>query len=118
MNYSTNKPFISVTLRGVILLPVSLMLILLSSCSENGTSVEQPITEDVTNYLQALPSWSQFAPPGQTQPPTAAGEAQAEEDVTLDVEVIKEDGSLDLLENVTYSCQVHGRRWRSVRCSR
>ncbi len=106
MKYLTNKPSSSIRLRGVFLLPVSLMLILLSSCSDNGTSVEQPGTEDVTNYLQALPSWSQFAPPGQTQPPTPIGEAQAEEDVVLDVEVINNEGGIDLLENVTYSCQV------------
>ncbi len=106
MKYLTNNPSSSIRLRGVFLLPVSLMLILLSSCSDNGTSVEQPGTEDVTNYLQALPSWSQFAPPGQTQPPTPIGEAQAEEDVVLDVEVINNEGGIDLLENVTYSCQV------------
>ncbi|MCA1803442.1 MAG: thiol-activated cytolysin family protein [Rhodothermaceae bacterium] len=83
------------------------MLILITSCKDNGTSVDPfENSEDVGNYLQGLPSWSQFAPPGQTQPPTPAGEAEAEEDVVLDVEVINEDGNVDLLENVTYSCQV------------
>ncbi len=106
MKNLTNKPSGPIRWRGVILLPVSLMLILLSSCYDNGTSVEQPSSEDVTNYLQELPSWSQFAPPGQTQPPTPAGEAQAEEDVVLDVEVINEQGNVELLQNVTYSCQV------------
>ncbi|CAN5374110.1 hypothetical protein BH23BAC3_BH23BAC3_23430 [soil metagenome] len=101
-----NKPSKSIRLKGVILLPVSLMLILLSSCSESTTSVEPANTEDVTAYLQNLPAWSQFSPPGQTQPPTPVGEVQAEEDVVLDVEVINEDGNIDLLENVTYSCQV------------
>ena len=94
-------------MRVVILLPVSLLLILFSSCKDNGTSAEEPVnTEDVSGYLQELPSWNQFSPPGQTQPPTAAGEAQVEEDVELDVEVINEDGSTDLLADVVYSCQV------------
>ncbi|PWN06592.1 thiol-activated cytolysin family protein [Rhodohalobacter mucosus] len=93
--------------KGVLLLPVSLMLILLSSCSENGTSVEPPAnTEDVDEFLQGLPSWSQFSPPGQSQPPTETGESQTEEDVVLDVEVINDEGEIELLEDVTYSCQV------------
>jgi hypothetical protein len=107
MKYLTNKTPNTIKLRGAILLPVSFLLLLFSSCSENGTSVEPPAnTEDVTDYLQALPSWNQFAPPGQTQPPTPVGDAQAEQDVVLDVEVINEDGTVDLLQNVTYSCQV------------
>ncbi|MDZ7755997.1 thiol-activated cytolysin family protein [Rhodohalobacter sp.] len=82
------------------------MLILLSSCSENGTSIEQPTdTEDVDEFLQGLPSWNQFSPPGQTQPPTAVGEAQPEEDAEIDVVVINEDGTTSTLKNVTYSCQ-------------
>ena len=106
MKYSKIKPSKTIKLRVAVLLPVSLMLILLSSCSDNGTSADQPSTKDVTNYLQSLPSWNQFAPPGQTQPPTPIGEAQTEQDVVLDVEVIREDGNTELLENVTYSCQM------------
>ncbi|MFO7539794.1 MAG: thiol-activated cytolysin family protein [Chloroflexota bacterium] len=92
---------------------IGAMLTLLSSCEKKEvidpsiSTIDPPIsTEDVSNYLQGLPSWSQFAPPGQTQPPTPAGEAQTGEDVLLDVELFHEDGSLGLLENVTYSCQV------------
>jgi hypothetical protein len=101
-----NQPSKSIRWRGGILLPFSIVLILLISCSDNGTSAEQPDTEDVTNYLQSLPSWNQFAPPGQTQLPTPVGEVQTEQDVVLDVEVINEDGNTELLENVTYSCQM------------
>jgi hypothetical protein len=85
---------------------IGAMLTLLSGC-EKKEALDPPVsTEDVSNYLQGLPSWSQFAPPGQAQPPTPAGEAQTGEDVVLDVELFNEDGSLGLLENVTYSCQV------------
>jgi hypothetical protein len=82
------------------------MLTLLSGC-EKKDPLDPPVsTEDVSNYLQELPSWSQFAPPGQAQRPTPAGEVQTREDVVLDVELFNEDGTLGLLENVTYSCQV------------
>ena len=106
MNKCKQVPSTKIKWMGIILLPASLMLILLNSCSDNGSSIVQPDTEDVSSYLQELPSWSQFAPQGQTQPPTPAGEAQAEDDVVLDVEVVNSEGGIDLLENVTYSCQV------------
>lgn len=101
---------------GVNLLPVSTILILilflslipflLVSCSDNGVSPEQPGTEDVTNYLQDLPSWSQFSPQGQAQPPIPVGEARTEDDVVIDVEVINDDGNVEMLRDVTYACQV------------
>ena len=59
----------------------------------------------MTNYLQELPAWDQFSAPGQIQAPAPKGEPVPLDDVVLDVEVINEDGSLSLLENVTYSCQ-------------
>jgi len=102
-----NIPSKSIRWKGAILLPVSFVLILLSSCSDNGTSVDQPAnTENVGNYLQELPGWNEFSPPGQNQQPTPTGEVQNEEDVVLDVEVVNEDGNVELLQNVTYSCQV------------
>lgn len=95
-----------VNANGAILLPLCFLLFLLSSCSDNGTSVNPPIdTEDVTKYLEELPSWDQFSPRGQAQPPTPIGDPETEDDVILDVEVINEDGSVELLENVTYTCQ-------------
>jgi hypothetical protein len=106
MNYPTCTRSRSVSVN---LLTVSLVLVLLliTSCKDNGTSVDPfENSEDVGNYLQSLPSWSQFSPQAQSQPPTPAGEIQTEEDVVLDVEVINENGSLGLLEDVTYSCQV------------
>jgi len=96
-------------LRRLVTFP--LILVAALSCSDatgidDGDPDEDPDTDDVGTYLQGLPSWSQFSPQGQAQPPTPAGDAQTEEDVTLDVEVINEDGSLGLLEDITYACQV------------
>ncbi len=106
MNKTGQIPSINIRLTTATLLSLSLVLtILLSSCSDNGTSSVQPDTEDVSSYLQELPPWSQFSPPGQAQPPTPTGEAQPEDDVILDVEVINDDGSVEILPDVTYSCQ-------------
>ncbi|TVQ16036.1 MAG: hypothetical protein EA361_04855, partial [Bacteroidetes bacterium] len=81
------------------------VLFLFGSC-EKKEEVDPPgNTEDVTKYLQELPSWNQFSPSGEPQPPTPQGEPEPLEDVVLDVEVINEDGSITLLEDVTYSCQ-------------
>ncbi|TVR36323.1 MAG: hypothetical protein EA390_00765 [Balneolaceae bacterium] len=107
MKRSKHIPSNTIEWRAIILLPVCLMLILLSSCSDNGTSVEHPAnTENVGNYLQELPGWNEFSPPGQNQSPTPNGEVLVEEDVVMDVEVVNEDGNVELLQNVTYSCQV------------
>ncbi len=84
---------------------IGAILTIVSSC-EKKEELDPPIgTEDVTNYLQELPSWSQFSPPGETQAPTPTGDPVPLEDAVLDVEVINEDGSITLLEDVTYSCQ-------------
>jgi hypothetical protein len=88
------------------ILPLSL-----ASCSGDSSSTsavpdEIDTSNGVGGFLESLPSWSEFSPTQPSQPPTPAGEAQVEEDVELDVEVINDDGSMDLLEDVTYSCQV------------
>ncbi len=96
----TKRRILSCYSRAVI----GAMLIIISSC-EKKEEVDPPSTEDVGQYLQELPSWSQFSPPGETQPPTPLGEPEPLEDVVLDVEVINEDGSITILQDVTYSCQ-------------
>jgi len=108
----TDKPFHQPSKAGsfkrhiltafLIILPFYLV----TACSDNGTSVEEPQNvEQVGDFLESLPSWNQFAPAESTQPPTPAGEPENQEDVTMDVEVVTDDGSTELLENVTYSCQ-------------
>lgn len=88
----------------LLFIPILGALLLISACEKEV--VDLPIsTEDVSKYLQELPSWNQFSPPGATQPPTPAGEPEPLDDVVLDVEEINEDGSITVLEDVTYSCQ-------------
>ncbi|TVQ85638.1 MAG: hypothetical protein EA393_13490, partial [Bacteroidetes bacterium] len=83
---------------------IGAMLTILSSCKKE--EVDSPSTEDVSKYLQELPSWSQSSPLGEPQTPTPVGDPEPLDDVVLDVEVINEDGSITLLEDVMYSCQV------------
>jgi len=98
----SERRFSHLTYLAAIVTPVLLFI----SCSDNGTSVEEPQNvEQVGDFLESLPSWNQFAPPESTQPPTPAGDAVSQEDVTMDVEIVNEEGGTDLLENVTYSCQ-------------
>jgi len=88
----------------------SLLLSLVSCSGDTSSTSAVPDEPDTSNgvggFLETLPSWSEFSPPQNSQSPAPAGEAQVEEDVELDVEVINDDGSMDLLEDVTYSCQV------------
>jgi hypothetical protein len=82
-----------------------LLLLVLAGCKDDEVVDPLISTENVTNYLQELPSWSQFSPPEQTQAPTPKGDPVPLDDVVLDVEEINEDGSTTLLEDVSYSCQ-------------
>lgn len=91
--------------RFSIITIVVALLAIISSCEKEGVIDSEISTEDVSQYLEALPSWQQFSPPGEPQPPTASGEPEPLEDETLDVEEINEDGTISIVEDVTYSCQ-------------
>lgn len=78
-----------------------LAFLLLSSCEKKGTGD----LSDVSAFLEELPSWNEFSPPGEIQPPTEKGEPVPLEPVVLDVEVINDDGSIEILEDVSYNCQ-------------
>ena len=96
---------IKLTLNQFLFAVAGIVLILLSSCEKKEEVDPLISSEDVSKYLQELPAWDQFSAPGQTQAPTPKGEQVPLDDVVLDVEVINEDGSITLLEDVTYSCQ-------------
>lgn len=79
-------------------------LIAMAGCKDNPVDSEMPVA-GVADYMKDLPSWSSFSPTQQSQAPTATGDAQPQPEVTLDVEVVNDDGDIDLLENVTYTCE-------------
>lgn len=74
---------------------------------EPGTSdgPDEPASE-VGDYLQSLPTWTEFAPPLPSQPAMALpGSVPVEfEETVEDVVVIDEDGETQILESVTYEC--------------
>lgn len=77
------------TLNQLLFAVAGIVLILLSSC-EKKEVLDPPIsTKDVSKYLQELPAWSQFSPPGQIQAPTPKDEPVLLDDVVLDVEMPK-----------------------------
>jgi len=92
------------SLRSIFLI-TALALIVAACDSGPGTAPPEEVGEDVTAYLQTLPSWSTFAPAEPEQSPTPTGEPADEEPVELDVEKVGEDGAIYTEENVVYSCQ-------------
>ena len=71
-----------------------------AGCKENPTSPENEPppeqAEDVKQYMQSLPTWDTFSPPKPDVPPTAAGDPVTQNEVTLDVEVVNEDGNVEI----------------------
>ena len=88
------------------IISIACVIALISAgCKDNPVDSGPGPDAGVADYMKALPSWSDFSPSKQSQPPTAMGEATQQPEVTLDVEVVNEEGGIDLLENVTYTCQ-------------
>lgn len=77
-------------------------LLVLSACDSAGGP--PPVDGTVSEYLQGLPGWNEFRPDVAEHPAMATGPAVEEAPVTLDVEVIEDDGTTSVLEDVTYTC--------------
>ena len=93
-------------MKRSLLLCLSFLLFFSSACDSTSPMDPGPSTDaGVARYMQDLPSWSEFSPPVQSQSPTAAGDLVEEEVVVTQVEEIDEEGNINLLENVAYSCQ-------------
>jgi len=94
--------------RGTLILlsTTALCLFLLATCTDKSTSPKHDDVEEVSNYLEALPSWSEFSPPQSSQSPTPIGEAEQEPDVIMDVDLVDEHGGVYTEKDVIFSCQV------------
>lgn len=99
------SPFLTIPL--ILVLPL-----VLAACDSGGSSSDSSggpppeDVEDVTTYLQDLPSWEEFSPSQPNQDSTATGAPVEEEPVELDaVELVDDDGNVYTEENVVYSCQ-------------
>jgi hypothetical protein len=88
------------------LLLISLVLGSILGCKRESTTPEpMPVGTTPEEFFRSLPSWETFAdnPPEAEAAPTGA--AGSEVSQTVDVPQIQEDGSIDTLYNVTYTCQ-------------
>ncbi len=90
---------------GKIHIIIMLLLIFFSACKEDPTEPDNRSTEDVNNYLQDLPSWSQFSPTESSVAPMPMGDPVNLDNDTLDVETINDSGDVEILPNVVYRCQ-------------
>jgi hypothetical protein len=97
-------------LRSILFL--SVLALTFAACDSSpgtapGAEPPQEVSEGVGDYLQALPSWNQFAPAEPNQAPTPAADPVEEEPVTLaEVEKVDDEGNVYTETNVVYSCQV------------
>ncbi|MEM7375683.1 MAG: thiol-activated cytolysin family protein [Bacteroidota bacterium] len=94
------------------LILAAFVLFAISSCKKDPDTPEPepdmpPIEVGTTaaEYFQTLPSWEAFAQNQSVSGPMPTGGAPTEVSETLDVPQIQEDGSIDTLYNVTYTCQ-------------
>ncbi len=95
------------TLNRILYLTLALLLLnIFSSCKKENIGPE-PMPEGTTpeEFFRSLPSWDDFADNPPEAAPAPTGEAGSEVSQTVDVPQIQEDGSIDTLYNVTYTCQ-------------
>lgn len=64
-----------------------------------------PTGMSLGEYFQSLPSWDEFANNAPVRDAAPTGATGNEVSETVDVPQIQEDGSIDTLYNVTYTCQ-------------
>ena len=94
--------------HGLVRLPVPLLgaILLLAGCGSDPAAPPDD-TDPPANmaaYLGSLPSWAEFAPPGEDSDPEPVAAPVEQDPVALDVQKINPDGSIDTLENVVYLC--------------
>ena len=88
--------------RALQYLVLSLVLIAFPACDsggggDDGGGTPMPPTDDVGEFLNALPSWNSFAPSEPDRPASPTGEATTEEVIVEEVEEIDEDGMPDTI---------------------
>ncbi|MFK7848537.1 MAG: thiol-activated cytolysin family protein [Rhodothermales bacterium] len=80
------------------------LALLNAGCDKNGPVDAGPV-EEVGQYMQDLPSWSTFSPTQQSVAPTSTGDPVAQPEVILEVEAIDDDGNVQIIPDVTYTCE-------------
>ena len=77
-----------------------------TGCSgDNPTDPGPGNVDTVADYMKDLPAWNDFSPQMSPQPATATGPAEMQTPITLDIEVVSDSGTVEIIPDVTYECQ-------------
>ncbi len=90
--------------RFLFALGIALMFQLLLSCSKNTVEPPSSTVNNVDEFLEDLPSWSEFSPLELSQGPDSTGPTERLPDETVDVKEYDEDGNVIIIPDVTYMC--------------
>ncbi|MEZ4703177.1 MAG: thiol-activated cytolysin family protein [Rhodothermales bacterium] len=85
-------------------IPAGMLFLFFVAACDSGAGPDDQV-DGVADYMSSLPSWTSFSPRLSSQAPTATAEPTTEPDVMLDVEVVNDDGTIEILPDVAYSCQ-------------
>lgn len=93
--------------RILILALAAAALTVLGACSssDDSTGAPQAPVGNVSTYMKELPAWDEYSPLGAPQPPTAVGSAVDLGVEEMNVEIVKDDGSTEVLPDVKYVCR-------------
>ncbi|MEM6801203.1 MAG: thiol-activated cytolysin family protein, partial [Bacteroidota bacterium] len=91
----------------IIVLSASLLLLIILSFSAcEGETPPGPVGDSVNDYLNDLPTWTEFSPPRPNMDAAPTGGPLVDEpEEVLDVLQIDEDGNTNTLFDVSYACQ-------------
>lgn len=104
-NHSTTIVMISLNSFLKLLLSGSLVLLFTSCDKEPEPGPIDTTGMTTAEFFQTLPSWDEFAQNPAVADEAPTGEVGTETSQTIDVPTIQDDGSIDTLYNVTYTCQ-------------
>lgn len=77
-----------------------------AGCDKNNPVGPEGPVEEVGQYMRDLPTWSAFSPLQDAMPPTIDTSKPTESsEETVDVLQINDDGSTEVLPDVTYTCE-------------
>ncbi len=91
-------------LQTLILIAAAVTVAACANSDGPGGTTPTPVG-DVATFMAELPAWDEFSPLGAAQPPAATGETTDLGVEELDVEVVREDGTTEILPDVQYVCR-------------
>lgn len=86
---------------------MAILLTASAGCSGDNPTDQGPTpkVDTVADYMKELPQWTDFSPQLSSQPATATDSPTPLAPVTLDVEMVSDSGTVEVIPDVTYECQ-------------